>query len=76
MNKLPIGKAIAYARAAAHLNQEGLGKDRSYISKIETGKHQPCVATYLEIVNAVGARLVIVTKAGEQVEVTQQERTA
>jgi ribosome-binding protein aMBF1 (putative translation factor) len=52
------GKIIEDARKQSHITQAELarriGADRSYISKIESGKIEPKVSTFYRIVNAIG----------------------
>lgn len=55
------GKIIEDARKQARLTQAELGKrigsDRSYISKIESGKIEPKVSTFYRIANAMGMQI-------------------
>jgi DNA-binding XRE family transcriptional regulator len=52
------GKIIEDARKQSHITQTELGKrigaDRSYISKIESGKIEPKVTTFYRIISALG----------------------
>ena len=57
--KARIGKLIADARTAADCDQEALaahiGRDQSYVSKIETGERLPALETALRMGEFVGA---------------------
>jgi DNA-binding XRE family transcriptional regulator len=52
------GKILEDARKQLHITQAELGKrigaDRSYISKIESGKIEPKVSTFYRIASALG----------------------
>ncbi len=52
------GQLIEEARKEAHMTQEELankiGSNKSYISKVETGKTEPKVSTFYRIVAALG----------------------
>ena len=73
MQQLPIGPAIRYVRTAAGKSQAQLGV-RENVSEFELGKHEPRVSTLVKMLHKAGARLVIVTKAGEQVEVVNEAK--
>ena len=55
------GKIIEDARKQAGITQAELGRrigsDRSYISKIESGKIEPKVSTFYRIANAMGMNI-------------------
>ena len=72
MQQLPIGPAIRYVRTAAGKSQSQLG-GREAVSYFELSKGEPRVSTLVKMLYKAGARLVIVTKAGEQVEVVNNE---
>ena len=55
------GKIIENARKQVRITQAELGRrigsDRSYISKIESGKIEPKVSTFYRIANAMGMNI-------------------
>jgi DNA-binding XRE family transcriptional regulator len=55
------GKVIEDARKKINITQTELGRrigsDRSYISKIESGKIEPKVSTFYRIINAMGMNI-------------------
>jgi DNA-binding XRE family transcriptional regulator len=55
------GKVIEDARKKYNITQTELGRrigaDRSYISKIESGKIEPKVSTFYRIINAMGMNI-------------------
>lgn len=52
------GQIIEQARKEAHMTQaelaEKIGTNKSYISRVETGKTEPKVSTFYRIVGALG----------------------
>ena len=53
-----MGQMIEDARKKAHMTQEELaariGTNKSYISRVETGKTEPKISTFYRIVSALG----------------------
>lgn len=59
------GQIIEEARKKAHLTQEELaeriGTNKSYISRVETGRTEPRVSTFYRIVAALGMQISLTT---------------
>ena len=57
------GQIVETARKKARLTQAELGRrigsDKSYISRIESGKTEPKVSTFFRIMNAIGCHIEI-----------------
>lgn len=55
------GQIIEEARKKAHMTQEELaekiGTNKSYISRVETGKTEPRISTFYRIINALGLNM-------------------
>ncbi len=55
------GQIIEEARKKAHLTQEELaeriGTNKSYISRVETGKTEPRISTFYRIITALGLNM-------------------
>lgn len=73
MQQLPIGPALAYVRTSAGKSQSQIGV-RFAVSNIEHGKADPMCNTMLRMLHKAGARLIIVTRAGEQIEVMREDK--
>ena len=61
MNAFFTGQIIEEARKKANMTQaelaEKIGTNKSYISRVETGKTEPKVSTFYRIMNALGCRI-------------------
>ena len=57
-NAFFTGQIIEQARKNAHITQEelaaGIGTNKSYISRVETGRTEPKVSTFYRIIAALG----------------------
>ncbi|MCM1169791.1 MAG: helix-turn-helix domain-containing protein [Bacteroides sp.] len=61
------GQIIEEARKKAHLTQEELaeriGTNKSYISRVETGRTEPRVSTFYRIAAALGLQVSLTARA-------------
>ena len=64
---LPIGPAIAYARAAAGMSLREVGGPN--MVRIEKGRVNVTFAVALRLLHMVGATVVVVTGTGEHIEI-------
>ena len=73
MNTLPLGPAIVYARAASGMSQRDVQPNN--MVRIERGTVSPTFAVALRIIRKTGAKLIMVTSKGDQVEIVPDSET-